>query len=222
MRDYDPMRLDDVIERYIHGRLTPEETIEFEEKCLDDPEILAELEAHQALGAYLPLAVDRVKQQPAAAPQVAHSSWMLAASITLAVGVAVLAGWLVREYQEVEHLEQLLTAINEPQTNVPSFILSTQRSLDQRLTFSLPDDSNWVWALIEIELPSVEHNSYVVNISTETSSMRIDGLSPTPVDTLRLLLPREKLPKERFVVRVHGRGMPEERPELEFVIDVVE
>ena len=55
-RDYDDTQR--LIELYVQGSLSSDEAAEFEEFFMDQPEILAELEAHRALQQTLPDVLD--------------------------------------------------------------------------------------------------------------------------------------------------------------------
>lgn len=44
----------DIVQRYLKGKLTPEETVEFEEYILDKPELLEQLEVDSVMSEHLP------------------------------------------------------------------------------------------------------------------------------------------------------------------------
>lgn len=215
-----------LVERYVTGRLSPEEAASFEEYFIGHPECAAEVRAAQRLLRGL----EAVAAQEVVRTSLALGLWsrLLRSRATLLVPlfvVAVASLPLVFQMRQINHLEESLEAAQQPQVNTSIFELSSFRGSDlatpapHLLTLS-PDPE---WIVLALALPGTEQPSYRVELRDAEGrlvwaapDLRPDPLGRLVVTLLSTLLPAgdseihvlaptsdaEPAPVGRFALRV--------------------
>lgn len=179
MKELEKLKMDDeyiiqndIVKRYLHNKLTPEETVEFEEYMLNKPELLEQLELDSVMQEHLPTALKDVKN----ATHNSNEGWRLAlwnvlsnktlvhSAFSFAIGVTV------------------VLLINANQTSTPPYSgtidlvevsplrsSSTQDTPDA--TYSLSNKADHLVLLIQPD--NVESESALVTITNTSDSAEI-------------------------------------------------
>ena len=198
-----------LVERYVTGRLSSEQAARFEEYLLGHPECAAQVRAAQRLHRGL----EAVAAQEVVRTSLALGLWSRflrsrAAMLVplLVVAVAILP--LTFQMRRVDHLEKSLEAARQPQVNTPIFELSCFRSSDlgtpspHLLTLS-PDPE---WIVLALALPGPVRPSYRVELrdADERLVWEASDLRPDPLGRLVMTLPSTLLPAADYEIRVAG------------------
>ncbi|MEM9553621.1 MAG: hypothetical protein AAGC60_05130 [Acidobacteriota bacterium] len=209
-----------VIERYVTGRLTDDEVARFEEYFLEHPECAAEVRLAQRLHRGL----EAVAAQDVMTASVATSAWTrwlrhrgALLLVLLLVGVALLPLSLLRR---IDRLEGDLQAAQSPRVNTPIFELSAFRGVDLGTApphlLTLSSEPEWIvltLALTHAELPAyrVELRRTAARDSTDDLLWEAANLRPDSLERLVITLPSSLLPAGDYELRAEGttgEGMP--------------
>ena len=197
-----------VIERYVTGRLTEEEVARFEEYFLEHPECAAEVRMAQRLqrGLEAVAAQEVVKASVATS---AGASW-LRHRFALLVPVLLLAVALLPLLllQRIDRLEDDLQAAQRPQGNTPIFELSAFRGADlgtappHLLTLSAEPE----WIVLTLALTNPDLPEYRVALSPQEGEplWESEDLQADPLGRLVISLPSTLLPAGDYEIRAEG------------------
>jgi hypothetical protein len=189
-----------VIERYLSGRLTEEELVAFEERCLWCQETLDDLDVAERL---------RDGLRGAKAAQTATSArgpvarlflspqWAAAASVMLVVSLAT-TGYLLN--QDPSSPQGLATA------QVYSIEATRGSDAPSAIVRVAPED-RWVVLLVYPELG--RHNSYMAALQRSDEAQpvwQIDYIPPGTTDSLALSVPATLLKPGDYRLRISGRN----------------
>lgn len=215
------------VQRYVTGRLSPDEAARFEEYFLEHPDCAAEVQAAQRLQRGL----TAVAAQEAIRTSLLISLWSRllkspSAMLVSVLALAVVITPLVLQTRRIGHLEESLEAAQQPQVNTPIFELSSFRSPDfdtaipQLLTLS-PDPERIVLALA---LPDAGQPTYRVALRDAQKSLvwEAAGLRPDPLGRLVMTLPSTLLPAGDYrISAAESSGDPDSAPVVHFALRVV-
>ena len=194
-----------LIERYVLGRLPVEEQIRFEAHFADCDACVAELELADDFGTALRSAAindaARVVEAGLLASLVRRLSGPLGfAALGLLIAAIVLpAGWMISQNQR---LRDDLSRLRQPQTHSPSVLLTVARDAAAPPSLvSVPKGASWWTLAIETD---DEVASYQATITQSTGDFqwRAGGLEPNLWNVLQLTFPREFLPPGDYRLEV--------------------
>ncbi len=201
------IRDNQVVERYLQGRLTPDETAAFEEAYLGDPDLLQELKTADLLRRGLEAhdAAQRAEQRPSAAARgAAAPRYALAAS--LVAGIAL----TFSSYLFVENRE-LRSENVAPARVVP--LLAVRGDAPISIEAAATNDRTVL--LVDPAFPYDRYRATVVRRSdaTATEVLSVDGLTPSYEGQLGVTMPSRLLTPGEYEVVLAGRmrDWPEQR-----------
>ena len=196
--DHQQIEAQDVIERYLQGRLDAETEARFEVHLLDCESCFESVQWGENFGQALreAAAEDTVR----AVAVTGFSAWMrarrhwvpLALALILAAGVpsALL-------FQKQAHPR------TGPRGNTAIYTLGVMRDQASSYPLSLPDVPDWL--VLRLALPRVEHDTYRVTILRDGHvEWRLDDLIPDASDTLVLTVHSSDFHPGSAVLRVAG------------------
>jgi len=202
-----------LVERYVLGKISPDDSERFEAHFVDCPVCLEGMEAVERFRAALkPLAGEP-------APSSWPVSWSVAAGLVLALGSALfLAVWQAstqRELQEArrasldwrQRYEREHAATAVPPLLAPTFSLSITRGSDanevNRVT--IPNGSQWLVLSLEGEVDAgITSLRAVVADSSGKSVWRQNDVPVRPHETLSVILPSVVLRPGDYVLTLEG------------------
>lgn len=206
------IRDNQVIERYLQGRLTADEVTAFEETYIGDPDLFKELQAADLLRRGLELhEADRSDEQPpsAKARGVAAPRYALAASLLAGFGLAASA------YLFVENTalrgESAMTGITAGARVVP--LLAVRGGEPNRIEAIAAND----WTVLLLD-PFIAYDRYGATLvrrggDAGTELLAVDGLTPSYESQLAVVVPSRLLTPGDYEVALTGRmrDWPEQR-----------
>ena len=224
---HDEITARNIVDQYLLGKLSPEESVRFEEHFVDCPACLDQLEMAERFRAALkPLAAESLPAAPGRrAAQDWRRVWPVAAAVVLALGVSLL--FTVRDAAMRRKLEQSRTAALDWQRRyekeraavaaapagpmmASTFYLSITRGSDQDASgpvnrVRIAAGSSWVVLSLEGAAPAgMESLRARIADSTGTDVWRQSGLKMNPRDTLSVILPSTALPSGDYVLTLEG------------------
>lgn len=221
---------EEVIERYVKNRLTPEERHAFEEHFFSCDECFEKVQAMEQFVAGIRDAAQSGTlahtQEPAARVVFRWLPWALAFSTCAAVVLAIVVGWLsfstlprlrsdlnVRAAQ-VRSQEQMLARRQEnpiPQetaeANVPLAILQAERG-DEMTEVTLPPGAKRI--LLWTEIGPTRFRSYRMEVYSSSGRLveSVDDLVRSPYGALVASLPADQLQAGVFRITLTGQVPP--------------
>jgi hypothetical protein len=189
-----------VIERYLSGRLTEEELVAFEERCLWCQETLDDLDVAERLRDGLRGAKAAQTATSARGPVarvLLSPQWAAAASVMLVVSLAT-TGYLLN--QDPSSPQGLATA------QVYSIEATRGSDAPSAIVRVAPED-RWVVLLVYPELG--RHNSYMAALQRSDEAQpvwQIDYIPPGTTDSLALSVPATLLKPGDYRLRISGRN----------------
>jgi len=225
---------DEVVERYVRHRLTPEDRQAFEEHYFACDECFAKVQAMERFvagvrdaaecGVLADAAVETSRRAPA------WVLWAFAGSSAAAIALAAVASWalLVRipslqrnaqvamaevqlvEVQSQQKMRELQTSVAAgpvAQANVPLVMLQATRGNEAAMAV-LPADSRQL--IVWVEIGPTRYRNYRMEVDAASGKpvVAVDGLSRGPYGALAASLPTEALQAGMFRVRLIGQAPP--------------
>lgn len=208
---HEEIEADNLVERYVLGRLPPDEQVRFEEHfagcraCVEQLELAGELNAgiREAAGEDTRLVIGG----GVAALLARHRRWITPFAI---VFLALPAVWLAIQNQR---LRGDLTDLQRPLANVPTFLLAVARDAATPVpTLEVPAGQPWL--TLSVEVLSIEAELGVESYTAvlEDVAGRVlwweEALEPNLWDVLLVTLPRALLPpgEYRLVLQATNGG----------------
>jgi hypothetical protein len=197
-----------VIERYLHGRLTPAEEEAFEEAYLADPALLDELQLAEKLRDGLR---DLPQSEQGAAPA-RRPRWLeltgsprygLAASLLAAVAVLASANL----YLENQALKGGGSAVAAPASSMRLLPLVSVRGAGDANVVSVPRGDEWTVLLLDAGFTDYDRYRAVLtrrNGGSSTELLRVDDLQPSYEGLLALGVPARVLTAGDYEIRLEG------------------
>lgn len=204
---------DDVVERYVAGKLTPEDEERFEEHFLDCPACVRAVEDAERLhrGLTLVAAEDLAARRTvlaAAAALLRSRSGALLASLVLVLAILP-AGLAWRQAgrlgDELDTARRELAGERRPRINTPVLTLEPFRAGEAPVQeISLAPEPEWIVLLVE--LGDAAEASYRATLTRPdgTSVWEASGLLPSYLGEVSLSLHSSSLPPGECVLRLEG------------------
>jgi hypothetical protein len=201
--DRQHIRDEQVIERYLGGRLSAAEEQAFEEAYLTDPQLLEELEVAERLRAGL--------KDSSAAGSVEHAApgprWLALASsprygiAASLVAVVALVSATVLFVQNQGLSAGATSAANRPTRLLP---LVSVRGAANANEIAAPARGEWTVLLLDPGFGDYDTYRAVLVGSDGAEVLRLDGLTPTYEDLLAVGMPGETLAPGDYEIRLSG------------------
>jgi len=213
MMDHSEIERDDVVERYVAGKLTPDEEARFEEHYLDCPACIRAVEDAERLrrGLELVAAQELAARRTVLAAATALLRSRPGALLTgLVLVLALLPASLAwrqagRLGDELDAARNELADERRPRINTPVLTLEPFRAGEppvQRI--SLTDEPEWIVVLVELgDAAEASYRATLVR-SDGTSVWEADGLEPSYLGAVSLSLHSSSLPPGEHVLRLEG------------------
>lgn len=222
---------DEVVERYVRNRLTPEDRQAFEEHFFACDECFEKVQAMERFAAGIRDAAERgLLEDGAVAADLrqapAWTRWALAGSSAAAIALAAVIAWalLVRipslqrnlrvavtqmqsQQQTLAQLQTSAAAGPAVQANVPLVMLQETRG-EPSTTAALPSDARQL--IVWVEPGPTRFQTYRIEIYSSASKLvtSVDGLSRGPYGALAASIPTESLQPGVYQVRLVGQTPP--------------
>lgn len=229
--DHRTIEENNVIERYVLGRLPVEEQVRFEEHFAECPECVEQLELAADFDHALRAAVAQDAGQAGLA--VAAGRWLLRRRATLALAVMLLVAvapslWLVSENRR---LAGDLASLRQPHASGATQLLTLTRDSGPgttESTIALPTlvaPSGTPWLTVSVETPpalpgeEIAGFGVVVTDAAGQEVWRGEDLETTPWGILQVTFPRELLPAGDYRLDLtahHADGRSEPLASLSF------
>lgn len=203
-----------IAERYLQGKLLPEEEASFEEHYLSCPECLDRLALAESMRRGFKRAAGQEAARQAAARQLALVAWLArlgrsrqvaALATTIAVFVLVPVGLTLRERGARVRLEEQLASALEPQGNVPILFLDAERGGGEPShRLRLPAAPGWIVLALAIDPPYQPLYRVVVHDGRGQEIWRGTGLRLNEMETLSLSLHSTLLAPGDYDLSVEG------------------
>lgn len=222
---------DEVVERYVRNRLTPEDRWAFEEHFFACDECFAKVQEMERFGAGVRDAAEHGLLNIASAVVDSRAMprwtlWAFAGSSVAAIAMAGVVGWallyripslqretfaavtrLQSQQQVLAQLETNVAARPEPQANVPLVMLQSTRG-EEPMAAVLPPDARQL--IVWVEIGPTRYRSYRMEVygASGTQIMMLDGLSQGSYGALAASLPTEELQPGIFRITLIGQSPP--------------
>lgn len=223
---------DEVVERYVRNRLTPEDRQAFEEHFFACDECFAKVQAMERFSASVRDAAEHGLLEDAAAASETRvpgwALWAFAGSSAAVIALAAVVGWallyripslqretfvaLAQLQSQQQTLAQLQANVNvpaspAPQPNVPLVMLQSTRG-EEPLTAVLPADARQL--IVWVEIGQTRYRSYRMEVYAASGRqiITVDGLSRGPYGALAASLPTEGLQPGTFRITLIGQSPP--------------
>lgn len=212
MVDHRYIEENNLIERYVLGRLPTEEQVRFEEHFADCEACIAELELADDLGTALRTVVAEDAHRTMGVMAVL-ARWLQGGrtpALRSVMAAALVAGlllptlWLLRENRR---LTSDLVALRQPQADTPSFLLSLSRDAAGAPVPELPIAESEPWMTLDIEADDPVFVGYDVTLTDADGSVRWqqEGLEPNLWSVLQLTFPTDLLPPGDYHLQLEGK-----------------
>lgn len=194
---------DGIVDQYVRGQLSEQETVGFETHFLDQTEIIEEIEISQSFR----MAVQRSNHHAeiTESPPWWQRFFSLQGSSGWVTAFATMAFVVVAQSVYFGNQIEQLSA---PQANTPVLILSQTRGGPPTGIMHLNDNIRWFALELELEWP--EADSYSLTINDDQSGQpvaRVDDLTVSSNDTLLVSLPAQSFPQGEYSLAVRdGRA----------------
>jgi hypothetical protein len=205
------IRDNQVIERYLQGRLTADEETAFEEAYIGDPDLFEELKAADLLRRGLELhdADGSGQQRPSSAARSAGAPrYALAASLVAGIALASSA-YLFVENRALQG--EAVASVAAPGRVVP--LLAVRGDNPNRIEAAVSD--GWTVLLLD---PGLRYDRYRATLvrrggAEAAELLSVDGLTPSYEDQLALVVPSRLLTAGEYdvVLTARMRDWPEQR-----------
>ncbi|MGI9289097.1 MAG: hypothetical protein ACR2P1_27240 [Pseudomonadales bacterium] len=211
-----------IIDRYLLGKLSEEQADEFEVLCLHDQSVLDQLELSEKMLAGFHRADEQnllqeihpqsVKQNAsqdeslqgtgrAASPRV-FPAWNYATAASLFLGICLLSTITVFSQRDVP------SSAYEPQINTSIFELTRTRSASAKPDYvvSISPEPEWMVLSMDMGLDEVLYDRYRTTLLDQSKAVvwQSDGLERNHMDFLTLSLNSAKLSEGNYMVRIEG------------------
>ncbi len=189
--DHREIEADNLVERYVLGRLPVDEQVRFEQHfagcqaCVEELEMAREL--HSGLREVATEDARRVLSGGLLAVLARQRRWIVPLAVVL---VALPAVWLAMQNQR---LRSELADLHRPLANVPTFLLAVSRDASAPVpVLEVPDEHRWLALSIEAA-PGVDSYAATLRDAAGQILWQEAALEPNLWDILLLTLPRELL-----------------------------
>lgn len=207
-----------IVDRYVMGKLSPEEAEQFEEHyfacptCFEQVELVDTL--HRGLKQKAAQDATATVQRLGLLAWISRRSRALQSAMLLMLLTTIVAP-AVFLMQRLEHAEQALLQARQPQINTPFLTLNPERSGSSsaepsgRIRLSAKPS----WIVVALELAAVEHEAYGVTLLDAAGRVvwSADDLHPNPLDALVLTIYSSTLESGDYVFRAEGFTQTGER-----------
>jgi hypothetical protein len=226
---------EEVIERYVRNRLTPEDKNAFEEHFFTCEDCFAKVQEIEQFVAGVDDAAERgmlpTVPEPAANPVFAGwMPWVLGASTLAAAALAAVVGWMAldtvpkleadlnatsakvsEQQQTIAELQQAAGSTAEgargPEANVPLVMLESSRG-GETATAVLPAGAKRL--ILWVEIGPTRFNSYRMEVVSQagTPVATLDNLTRGPYGGIVASLPADHLQPGSFRITLKGQSPP--------------
>lgn len=203
--DHPQIEEQQIVDRYLAGRLDAAETEQFEEHYLSCQQCLGELELAEAFGDGIRLAAAEDALKTAVARRVGFAVWLAQAvrsprgglmAALVMVLVALPLAFSVYQRSELRARDAELAAARAPQANTVVLGLSAERGGPGEapsVRLRLPEAPGWIVLSLDLERPPLDHTafeSYRVRLFDAEGSVLWTGetLKPNHLDALAVSL----------------------------------
>ncbi|MEP2652689.1 MAG: hypothetical protein ABJH06_11935 [Paraglaciecola sp.] len=175
----------DIVQKYLHNKLTPEETVEFEEYIMDKPHLLEQLELDSVMVETMPLVNESNGNKASRAQSPKPSFWDVLfgtpLKASLGTGVAcVLAVVLL--------LPIMQTPTSPGIGNLELFYLSDVRSNDYEQKFAVAQSAETLIFVLEAEFEQI--TPFTVSLTNESTGQPVFTNIPyTPSEVGEIYVP---------------------------------
>ncbi len=209
-----------IIDRYLLGKLSEQQADEFEVLCLHDHEMLDQLELSEKMLAgfqradehnmlheiYPQSAAEKISQhrplQGAAGTTAARAfpAWHYATAASLILGICLVSIVTVFSQREVT------STAYDPQINTPIFELTRTRSASAEPDYVVRISDQPEWMVLAMNLGQVDYDRYRATLLDQNKAVvwQSDGLEPNYQDALTLSLNSVRLAEGNYVVKIEG------------------
>lgn len=188
--DHETIERDNVVERYVTGKLEPEDEAGFEEHYLDCAACVGAVEDAERLYGGLSRVAAEETAETLAARRIAFLAWTRSRWAPLAMAALVVlavlpAGW---QYRRSSLLSRQLAEARRPQGNTPVISLVPFRDSGfgeaPAQELSLGPEPEWI--VLSLEPGGAEYPRYRATLfdSEEEVAWEVEGLEPDPVGAL--------------------------------------
>lgn len=198
-----------LVERYVLGRLPVEEQIRFEEHFADCEACVSELELADDFGATLRATVaDDAHRVVQAGRMALIARWFRGPRAAMFSGLLVLVAllpslWLMSENRR---LAGDIETLGQPRAGIPSFLLTTTRDVDGAAAplLSVPAGESWLTLAIEVGETSARYDATLFD--AEGGVLWSDRtLEPNLWSVLQMTFPVRLLPAGEYRLELVGR-----------------
>ena len=211
--DHQEIEANNLVERYVLGRLTVDEQIRFEEHFAGCPACTEEVELAEELATGLgEMAAEDARMMLGGgllALLVRRARWVAPLGIAF---VVVPLFWLVTQNAS---LRSDLAELRQPLVNVPTFLLDVNRDSAAPVpVLEIPEGRAWLALSIEVdpigesihEVATPESYAAALEDASGQVLWQASTLEPNPWGVLFLTLPRELLPPGEYRLVVSATG----------------
>lgn len=210
--DHSYIEENQVVDRYLMGKLPADEAELFEEHYLHCGECLEALELAEKLQRGFKRAAAQEALRHAAVERLGVLAWLARATRYPTAGIAV-AALLALAIVPAALLYRPSSSGFEPQINTTVLAMSPERSaptgaLDPSRVIRLSGEDEWLVLSLELDLPEHERYRVVLLRDGQDEIWRRDGFMPDHLDALVLSLHSSWLDPGDYVARVEGLPAP--------------
>ena len=202
----------DIVQRYLKGKLTPEETVEFEEYIVDKPELLEELEVDSVMVEHLP------KLKTAAQRLRPSSLWMRLFGTPLKASLGTGFAVLLVVALFAPHFNQQGRPLDG---NIALYYLSEvrgQAGIEQTVDVAKTTDTIIFVLDVEIE-QSTPYKVSLLNIDSDTRIALSQRYLASEVGEIYVSIPAKNLPKGRYLIEYHPVNQKSDKRILRLLIE---
>jgi hypothetical protein len=188
-------------ERYVAGQLSPEETTEFEEYLLENPEVIDQVEIARQLKLGLRTLSEEGKLAEVIAPRTAPRRWLMAASIAALALMLGLSTWFLRTGPTL--LAASLEGLGESRPIAGEYMLGRIRGVSQQ---TIPLAAQPAAVALRFEAPQAgADSSFTAELKRGGNVVAsVNELRPGADGLITIYLEASRLEPGDYVVQVHG------------------
>jgi len=222
---------DEVIERYVRNRLSPEERRDFEEHFFACDDCFDKVQETERFVAGVRDAVERgilppLEENLSASPARGWLPWAFSLSTCAAVALAIALGWVTlhklpqmqanldstaarvqSQQQEIAGLKEIRSPLDTPEANVPLVLLQASRG-DETSQAVLPPDAKRL--VVWVEVSPARFTGYGMEVFSESGEpvASIKNLLRGPYGAISASLPTTQLHPGVFRITLTGQTPP--------------
>ena len=211
-----------IIDRYLLGKLSEQQADELEMLCLHDQKVLAQLElSEKMLAGFRYADAQNMLEDNHAAPAAEITAqlrphrnigsaaavrqlpvWHYATAASFIISICLVSALAVFSQRD------LPASAYAPQINTPIFELTQTRSAATEPDYIIRISAQPEWMVLSMDLAQTNHAHYRATLLDQTSTVvwQSDGLEPNYQGSLTLSLNSAQLVEGNYIVKIEGLG----------------